>query len=176
MNSRGFLFAFLSVVSALLLAACATPRTVETDDEPSTLPVPAEFRLADFEDFDVAPYRETVPDLQTFEHDVPQSLMEGSFSSGEARVVQGYRVQILSSVEKSEALEIEEEAKRWWRQEGRRGVMPEELPVYVVYRQPYYRVRIGNFTSRDDAQRALSAFESRFPGSFIVPDQVTIYE
>lgn len=162
----------------LFLSACAGPRAAERDREPADdLPEPVDVRLSDYEEFDVAPFRESPREEEGIEHDVPEALMEARAGSGDARTVQGFRIQVASSVEKDEAVAVEEQAKQWWRSEGSSGasdVLPAELPTYVVYRQPYYRVRIGNFASRSEAERALAMVESRFPGSFIVPDTVTI--
>ncbi|PSQ84464.1 MAG: hypothetical protein BRD44_00860 [Bacteroidetes bacterium QS_7_67_15] len=48
------------------------------------------------------------------------------------------------------------------------------MPVHTVYRQPYYRVRVGNFTSRSEAERALQFLSSRYGDAFIVRDDVTV--
>lgn len=176
MTLRFGLIAFVAAV--LFMSACAGPRAAERGGEDADdLPEPVDVRLSDYEDFDVSPYRESAPEEERIEHDVPATLMEGRAGSGDARTVQGFRIQVASSVEKDEAVAAEEQLKQWWRAEGQsaaRGLFPAELPTYVVYRQPYYRVRVGNFASRGDAERALGVIEAQFPGSFIVPDTVTI--
>ena len=48
------------------------------------------------------------------------------------------------------------------------------MPVHTVYRQPYYRVRVGNFTSRSEAERALQFLSPRYGDAFIVRDDVTV--
>jgi hypothetical protein len=171
---RSLLF---SLALALFLSACATVGSVEHAPEEPAEVEEEEVILADYEDFDMAAYREAEPTRGEIAHDVPAVLMDGRAGDGTIRTVQGFRIQIVSSVEKDDAVVAEEQAKNWWRAEGRSGnpgLFGADLPTYVVYMQPYYRVRIGNFTSRGDAQRALAAIERQFPGSFIVPDTVTI--
>lgn len=168
----------LPVALALFVSACAAPGAVEREPEPADeLPVPVPGRLADYEDFDVEAYREARPEEEAIEHDVPEVLMENRAAASNERVAQGFRIQVISSVEKDAAVAAEVEARRWWRNEGSsayRGAFPSELPTYVVYQQPYYRLRIGDFATRQDAQQALAAIEGRYPGAFIVPDTVTL--
>ena len=151
------------VVLALFASACAGPREATDVEDTDDLPTPT-VRMADYEDFDPSEYREeAVRAGVDLEHDVPERLLEGRADEGIRAQVQGYRVQVYSSLDKSQAVEHEEAAKTF-----------SEMPVYMVYMQPYYRVRVGNFTSREAAERARSNLAQRFPDAFIVPDTVEI--
>lgn len=46
----------------------------------------------------------------------------------------------------------------------------------MAYIQPYYRVRIGAFEFRGDAETMLSVVRQRYGDAFLVPDLVTIRE
>jgi hypothetical protein len=81
----------------------------------------AEIVLADYEDFDVEPYREVEPSRREISHDVPAVLMDGRAGEGTVRTVQGFRIQIASSIERYDAVLAEEQAKSWWREDGRSG-------------------------------------------------------
>lgn len=169
---------FLLAAFIMLLSACAGPRETTGPAEPADeLPTPA-VRMSDYEDFDASAYRETAPQAAAaLEHDVPSKLMAGTADTGVRSTVQGYRIQVYSTLDKNTALQQEEEAKSWWRankDSAPTGLFSDDLDVYVVYIQPYYRVRIGNFTSRDAADRARSFLAQRFPDAFIVPDAVTV--
>lgn len=161
-----------AVVVALLLAGCAgTRETTNGDEEAEELPTPA-VNMADYEDFEDDPYREPAPNTEVeLEHDVPSGLMEGRADEGIRSEVRGFRVQVYLSLDKDAALQQEEAVKAWWEAEG---TEEGELATYIVYSQPYYRVRVGNFTSQEAAQRALSIISQRFPEALIVPDTVTI--
>lgn len=156
------------------LSACATSRG--TTDEPVDLPTPREeVTWASIEDFDPEPYRVAAPEPTTVEHDVPEALMENRADRDVVRSVQGYRIQVFSTLDKNEALEREIAAKDWWAGvENPPASIGATLPVYVLYRQPYYRVRLGNFGSRAAAERALAFVQQRFPEAFLTPDTVTI--
>lgn len=174
----------LLLVLALSLAACAGSRPV-APVEPAPLPepaAPAPPPVEDYEDFDPSPYRDAPPSLTTsIEHDVPARLMAGRAAAGTARTVQGFRIQIANVPSKDAADEQVEAAIRWYAEQraaGRTGGLfrAADAPVYTIYRQPYYRVRVGNFATRAAANQALGAVAARFPGALVVPDTVTVVE
>lgn len=45
-------------------------------------------------------------------------------------------------------------------------------PVYVDYREPYYRVRIGDFRSKNEAYYAFQQIKEDFPTSYIVKSKI----
>ncbi len=168
----------LLLTSLMLLSACAGSREASGPAEPADeLPTP-EVRMSDYEDFDPSAYREQPPETAAgIEHDVPDKLMQGTADTGVRSTIQGYRIQVYSTLDKSTALQQEEDVKAWFRDNGDMappGLFSNELAVNVVYIQPYYRVRLGNFTSRDAAERARKFVTQRYSDAFIVPDTVTI--
>lgn len=44
--------------------------------------------------------------------------------------------------------------------------------AYLTFNEPYYKVRIGNFRTRMDAEGFLQNIISEFPTAYIVPDNV----
>ena len=92
--------------------------------------------------------------------------------------MQGFRIQIFQSLDKAKAIDLEESVTSWWEnleEENRpEGLFGKEIPAYLDYRQPYYRVRIGDFATREEAEQALVVVAVRFPGAFIAPDMVTV--
>lgn len=179
---------FWLLVAMLGVAACSGPRPAAEPPRPSR---PPEVPLDRYEDFDMAPYEdEALTEPAEVDHDVPAELMQGRAGSeggaaeggegrtGGVRTARGYRVQLLLTQDRAAALRQEQEALAWWQ-----GLAPGQRPtelfprgpaVYVVYRQPYYRVRMGNFATRAEAQRALNLLRSRFPAATIAPDTVVL--
>lgn len=49
-----------------------------------------------------------------------------------------------------------------------------EVTSYLSYQQPNFKVRIGDFRSRYEAQTFLNEIEGLYPTSFIVPDEVKL--
>ena len=190
MNTLPALRAALLAALLVLVPACSGLQNTrdrsqpDEPDEPETepageLPTPAA-NLADYEDFNVAPYREEAPAREAagVQHDVPARLMESRAAEGVTRTVQGYRIQVFSSNSKADADAFVEEAIAWWdaRPEETPALFPEELPVHTVYRQPYYRVRLGDFVSREKAEKALQYTKQHFPDAFLATGTVTVTE
>lgn len=169
-------------VASLVLASCAGPKEA-ADETPETT-----VALEDVETFDPAPYQIDEDEMleETFEltHRVPGALMEPSDSSRgsytESMVIRsGYRIQIFSGEDKSNADDRLQQALTWWENEGGRlegadSIFSDSLPIRIVYNAPYYKVRIGDFVDRQEAQKSLTLIRQRFPDAWIVPDQVEV--
>jgi hypothetical protein len=50
------------------------------------------------------------------------------------------------------------------------------VKAYVIYQEPYYKVRVGDFRSRLEAQGFLNIVTFDFPSSYIVSDEIQIPE
>ncbi len=174
-------FLFLSV------ASCAGPGPrplVSTITEETSGDVP--FQWAQYEDFDLTPYREDPIDHSAITlHDVPELLRSANTPSPQSRnssdQVSGYRIQIISTLDKQEADRTVEDALAWWKgfvqDPDLMELYPrteEQPPVYQDFRVPYHRVRIGNFISREEAQSILDVIERDYARAFIAPDLVII--
>ncbi len=169
------------------VASCAGPNPrplVSTIPEETPRETP--IRWDQYEDFDPAPYREDLEDRSTMIlHDVPEVLLfsdpsstQSRFSSGE---LSGYRIQIISTLNKQEADQAVEDALAWWRDFEQVPDLielyprkEEGPPVYQDFRVPYYRVRIGNFTTREEAELILEVIERDYARAFIAPDLVIL--
>ncbi len=85
-----------------------------------------------------------------------------------------FQVQIHTTDQKDMAEHVVAEAQAWWAsldpEERVRLYATSAIPVEVKWLQPYYRVRIGHFRSRDDARGLLEQVADQFPAAFIVPD------
>lgn len=164
------------LIACLGLAACSAPAG---PSRPAELP-PAQPSHPDYETFDPSGYDAPPrPRTEAIEHDVPDRLMEGRVdvpdeSRETVRTVEGFRIQIYSGEDRNVAEGILTEARSWW--ESQRGApgIANDLQPDVAYIQPYYRVRIGAFEFRGDAETTLTRVRQRYSDAFIVPDLVTI--
>jgi hypothetical protein len=50
----------------------------------------------------------------------------------------------------------------------------QELNPYISYNFPTYKIRVGDFLNRMDAERYLTQLKETYPGSIILPDKVEI--
>lgn len=86
---------------------------------------------------------------------------------------QGFRVQIFSTRDVALADTTRREYERWL-EESRLDARPHS---YIDYRQPTYRVRVGDFQSRERAIIFSRVLKRQFPGAWVVysavePDRV----
>ena len=171
--------ASLLLIASLGFAACSGPRET-TDPEP--LPDVEERDHPAYETFDPSAYDAAPPPASAeVEHDVPEVLMAGTVTFPEVtgpRTVQGYRIQVFSGAEKGAAEAVRDEATGWWRVAGddpdAAEALPHGLDPDLDFNRPYYRVRLGAFEYRREAEAALPVIRRRFPQAFIVPDRVTL--
>ena len=48
------------------------------------------------------------------------------------------------------------------------------IGVYLTFKSPNYKVRIGDFRTRLDAQRFLNDLQTDYPNAFIITDQINL--
>jgi hypothetical protein len=175
--------ALTSVALLFLFSACSGVQQTEgqpRDTEESRSMEEQRVSLSSFETFDPSTYAVQQPQPRVdVQHTVPDRLMRGEASRGVRRVVEGFRIQIFSTREKSAAERRRTEARSWWEQvrqneEVPEDLFPEQLPTDVAYRQPYYRVRVGSFAERSRAEQALALVRQKYPDAFISRGRVTI--
>ena len=172
----------LSCVALLLFSACSGVQQTEGQPRSDQSPDVAEDRvsLSAFETFDPTMYTVQPPQQRIdVQHLVPERLLRGEASRGIRRTVEGFRIQIFSSQQKTIAERRLTEARDWWAQlredaDVPDDLFPEQLPAVIEYRQPYYRVRIGSFAEREEAEEALAVVKRQYPDAFIARSTVTI--
>lgn len=166
---------------ALSLQACSGLRPVETQ-RPEADPSGEAAGYPAYESFDPSGYDAQPQAAGAVVHDVPARVMGGRVevpggdtapapAPQEPRAVQveGFRVQVFTSSSRDAAERVRSEAAAWWaRAQGR------SAEALVAYRQPYYRVQVGAFASREEADAALAVVRREYPEAFIVPDLVTV--
>lgn len=80
-------------------------------------------------------------------------------------LVKGYRIQVLSTSSRDEAFKIKSELL---------SKFPEQKS-YVLFQSPYFKVRIGNFLKREDAEALRTQLNNTFPFSVYVVDDMVEY-
>jgi len=90
-----------------------------------------------------------------------QSMIQTNKSTAE---VTGFRIQVFVGNEKTDY-----EAARTYIMQ----LFP-QLDLYPSYSQPTYRIKVGDFTSRLDAERYVSQLKFRFPNAKVLSDRVDL--
>lgn len=78
----------------------------------------------------------------------------------------GFRIQVFFGPERQKAQEAKTQLS---------ALYPENQ-TYLVYQQPNFKVRLGDFKTRLEASRFLQRVQGNYPGAFIVPDEVRLPE
>ena len=175
---------WILILLLLGVAGCSAPGSrplVDTMPQKTDDEVPIDW--IEYEDFNSEAYQEPPEDPSTIiQHDVPEVLLSADVLLFDPSDEQsGFRIQIISTLSKQEADQMVEGALAWWRDfvedDSLRELYPQiesDPPVYQDFRTPYYRVRIGNFINREDAERLLEVVEKSYASAFIAPDMVII--
>lgn len=176
------------VAAAVLGYACATPEpTTEADEEAverqplaifdiSDALVEAyleEFEFDDMNEQELALYqtRSQMSDaFSTQSHDMPEFYLQ-EVEEQEVDIYQGYRIQILSTRDVEYADSTLAEFEKW----ADETIADYSPRGYVHFRQPYYRVRIGDFQDRDRAIELSRLIKFKYPDAWIIHDRINPY-
>lgn len=87
-------------------------------------------------------------------------------SGGESKkpMIRGYRIQVVSSSTKSDV-------------DGARGRFVKKYPkhkTYMNYKPPNYRLRVGNFRTKLDAEKFQNQILKDFPNTLIISDWIEL--
>lgn len=81
------------------------------------------------------------------------------------RSAAGYRILVISSNDRNAVIDAKTKIYRQF----------PELKAYMMYQAPFFRLKVGNFRDREDAETYLSDLQGLFDGKmYVVPDTVEI--
>jgi hypothetical protein len=79
--------------------------------------------------------------------------------------IPGYRIQIFFD----SGINSGERARK--AMEGFELLFP-DIPGYITWKAPNYRVRVGDFRSRLEAEKALAEIEDEYPNAWVIKDEI----
>ena len=81
------------------------------------------------------------------------------------RTAPGYRILVINTNDRSKASEAKTRIYQQFR----------ELPAYLMYQSPFYKLKVGNFREREEAEQYLADIQRYFPtGVYIVRDVIEV--
>ena len=171
-----FYLVFLFTLPLIFISCSTTEPVIEKEPEPSIFEldeeIAEEYLLEEMEEMDMFLFELRMYLSNRFtilEHDIPETyLIERVREESEADRYAGFRVQLLATRNIAEADSASDEF-RIWASERIDGYEPN---TYVFFRQPYYRVRAGDFRDRDTAIEFSRLIKNRFPGAWVVHDRI----
>ncbi|WP_127126595.1 SPOR domain-containing protein [Pseudoflavitalea rhizosphaerae] len=81
------------------------------------------------------------------------------------RSAPGFRIQVVSTNDRNKAFTAKSTIYQQF----------PELKAYLLYQSPFYKLKVGNFIKREDAEEYLSSIKQYFPsGVYIVRDVIEV--
>lgn len=169
------LFATISLTFILFGCSASTGSRYETKNETKTTTPPSEEKKEIPEDFDVTPYQtkieiETPPiSLNKIPSDVWYEY-PGSVPDTTKQILgttDGYRVQVISTDDIDEANMVRAEMyERTTKKE-----------VYIIFEPPFYKVKVGDFTSKSEAENLkFKLNQMGYSESKVVQETINIFQ
>ena len=146
------------IVLMIVALGCAT--AVATATEPTLFEALA------------APDSATQANVVVQQDSILRAALEAQQVRGNETTMRGFRVQLFSSNNARTAREAAFKVEKTIREK-----LP-HMAVYVTYTSPFWRVRVGNCPTHDDAQRLRQYLIEQLPQlsteTYIVPDQILL--
>ena len=81
------------------------------------------------------------------------------------RTAPGYRILVINTNDRAKASEAKARIYQQFR----------ELPAYLMYQSPFYKLKVGNFREREEAEQYFVDIQRLFPsGVYIVRDVIEV--
>lgn len=93
-------------------------------------------------------------------------MVQNTTHNEQKKTIAGYRVQIISSTNRKEVLELKIQFEQ----------LHPDTKAYFLYQQPYFKLRVGDFQTRINANQFLQVVLKDFDAAFIVPDDISVSE
>lgn len=82
-------------------------------------------------------------------------------------VMDGYRIHIYMqsgnvALDRAEEMKLEFEGKY------------KDIPAYVTFAEPYYRVRVGDFRTRLEASKFLQRIDRKYPNAWVIKEKINL--
>lgn len=173
MYQKYFAFALCCVVAGMLYSCKSTEPAISGR---TTGTVTADSLLtSNVKGLNLAAYRNKLGDQYTTrQHDLPPFFMRSSDGSSAVNSdpFDGFRIQVISTRNVALADSVAR-SFRIWSDTTLVGYQPE---AYVFFKQPHYKVHVGDFNSRERANIFSRLVKRRYPDAWVVHDRINPYE
>src|SRR5690606_5788178 len=86
--------------------------------------------------------------------------------TGTRTTAMGFRVQIYSGSDRTEAYGEQARFKRLYK----------GIDTYLSYEEPNYRVKVGDFRSKSEAQALMQGLRKQFNNVFVFTEEIYVYQ
>ncbi|MEE4258198.1 MAG: SPOR domain-containing protein [Bacteroidales bacterium] len=84
-------------------------------------------------------------------------------------VIEGYRIQLIMLAGNTALDEINEKKTEFEKSHP-------AISTYITFREPYYRLRVGDFRTRLDAVEFMESIKRSYPQAWVIKDKITFPE
>ena len=104
--------------------------------------------------------------IQIIEDKGVDDLLTKKIESADSVDLWGYRIQVYFGSDRTEAIKLQNKIKSMYAEQANE--------VYLDYYQPNWRVRVGNFYKKIDAQKLMYELQEEFGDVFLVRDKIEL--
>jgi len=164
------LYPFVLILSILLISGCASSERSSTnqnqsDDNSTTEQIPNDSER----DLSEKMILSLSDSYSAFDNEIPQEFKEIKKKEDvEADLTRGYRIQIYSGQNVSDADTIASTFRAW----SDTTITGYQAETYTFFKTPYYRVHVGDFHNRDKALNYSKLVKRLFRDAWVVYDTV----
>jgi hypothetical protein len=94
-----------------------------------------------------------------------QAQINDETTQANRRTMPGFRIQVINTNDRKAAIDAKTKVYKLY----------PELRAYIQYQSPYFRLKVGNFKTRQEAEAYQSSLSKNFPNNlFIVRDVIEV--
>lgn len=161
-------FLFLSAV--VLSLGCKTGEQATGPSTPDETEMTLDEELTSLQSL-LEENRSSLRDLHTSQnHDIPEVFLQKDSSDVSLNddPFDGYRVQIISTRNQPLADSVATNFRAW----ADTTIVGYTANTYVFFKQPFYKVHIGDFQKREQANSYSKIIKRRYPDAWVVHDRI----
>jgi hypothetical protein len=83
----------------------------------------------------------------------------------DSKKIKGFRIQLFSGNSRWEAVKVKSDFLKKYK---------EEKAPHLVYQSPNFKIRVGDYRNRLEAQKFLERYKADYPSAFIVQDEIEV--
>ena len=120
-------------------------------------------------ELELASYRSKLSDVYATEHkEIPEVFTQKMNTNENIDRYDGYRIQIISTRNVAIADSTSKHFKEWIDALG----VTYQPNTYIIFKQPYYRVHVGDFSQSNKAYNFSRIVKKKYPDAWVVHDRI----
>lgn len=171
MTSRNLIIFLAVAILGTAVACSTTEQTTKRDEEPETETTEeyTETQRNELASLLTRTRNKLADTYLTQQHDVPEAFLKvDTTDNSYYNPFDGYRIQIHTSRDLSMADSVSTQF-RLWADTTFTNYTPQ---AYVFFKQPYYKVHVGDFQDREKANILSRIIKKKYPEAWVVHDRI----